>query len=97
MDAPVAFEWDDAKAAANEAKHGVPFAFAVRVFLDEDRLESEASRPEDRETRLKLVGSIDGMLYTVVFTWRGEIRRIISARRTNKREERAYGDRSLQT
>jgi uncharacterized DUF497 family protein len=30
---PSAFEWDDAKAASNLAKHGVPFAFAARVFL----------------------------------------------------------------
>lgn len=28
------FEWDDAKARANLAKHGVPFDYAARVFLD---------------------------------------------------------------
>jgi len=34
VELPREFEWDDVKAAANEAKHGVPFAFAARVFLD---------------------------------------------------------------
>ena len=30
----MAFEWDDAKATANEAKHGVPFEYTASVFLD---------------------------------------------------------------
>jgi uncharacterized DUF497 family protein len=29
-----AFDWDDAKAESNRAKHGVPSAYATRVFLD---------------------------------------------------------------
>jgi len=37
MDTFRAFEWDDAKAARNLAKHGVPFAYAARVFLDAAR------------------------------------------------------------
>ena len=90
------FEWDDGKAEANEAKHGVTFAFASRVFLDEDRLELDASRPQEGEQRSKTVGMIDGRIYTVVFTWRGKVRRLISARRSNGREERAYGDRSYE-
>jgi uncharacterized DUF497 family protein len=28
------FEWDDAKAASNELKHGVTFAEAATAFLD---------------------------------------------------------------
>ncbi len=35
------FEWDEEKAALNEQKHGVPFPFAARVFLDENRLEGQ--------------------------------------------------------
>ena len=37
------FEWDDAKARANLAKHGVPFGYAARVFLDPGKVEFEAS------------------------------------------------------
>ena len=96
MAAPLEFEWDDGKAEANEAKHGVAFAFASRAFLDEDRLELDASRQHEGERRSKAVGMIDGRIYTVVFTWRGRVRRLISARRSNRREEREYGDRSFE-
>jgi uncharacterized DUF497 family protein len=89
------FEWDEAKARANEAKHRLSFRFAAAVFDDDNRLELDASRPEDGEVRSKVVGMIDGSLYTVVFVMRGESYRIISARRSNRREERNYGDRSL--
>ena len=89
------FEWDEAKARANEAKHRVSFAYALAVFDDADRLELDTSRPEDGETRFKAIGMIGATLYTVVFVIRGEAWRIISARRSNRREERNYGDRSL--
>ena len=73
------------------------FRVAVAAFDDSNRLELDASRPEDGEVRSKVIGMIDGSLYTVVFVMRGESYRIISARRSNRREERSYGDRSLHT
>ena len=33
------FEWDDDKAEANYAKHGIPFELAVRVFDDPFRFD----------------------------------------------------------
>ena len=39
------FEWDEEKAAANVAKHGIRFDYAARVFLDPYRLEM----PDERE------------------------------------------------
>jgi uncharacterized protein len=86
------FEWDTAKAAANLAHHGVRFEFAVRVFDDSARVEFDVSRARDGEPRRKCVGHIAGKLYVVVFTMRGGIRRIISARRTNRSEEKRYDD-----
>jgi uncharacterized protein len=71
------------------------FPFALAVFDDAERLELDASRPQDGETRFKAVGMIGTVLYTVVFVVRGESWRIISARRSNRREERSYGDRTL--
>jgi len=50
-----------------------------------------ASRPEDGETRAKLIGAIEGRIFTVVFTRRGGLIRLISARRANAQETRAYG------
>ncbi len=85
------FAWDDAKAAANLVKHGVSFAYATRVFLDPDRVAVDASRPEDGERRLKLVGAIGGLVFAVVVTERDGAIRLISARRCNAAEARAYG------
>jgi uncharacterized protein len=85
------FEWDDAKAEANLAKHGVSFAYAARAFLDEGRVDLDVSRTADGETRRKLVGVIEGRLYAVVYTVRRGRIRLISARRCNAKEERAYG------
>jgi len=89
---PVDFEWDDAKAASNLDKHGVRFAYAVRVFDDPDRIEIDAARAKDGETRRKTLGRIDGRVFTVVHVMRGESCRLISARRANRKEERCYGD-----
>jgi len=85
------FEWDDAKAQSNLAKHGVPFAYAARAFLDPDLVDFDASKPEDGEVRRKAVGVIEGRLFTVVYTERDDVVRIISARRCNAAEARRYG------
>jgi hypothetical protein len=85
------FDWDDAKARSNLAKHGVPFPYAVRVFLDPDMVNLDASREGDKEARRKAVGLIEGKLYVVVYVDREGLRRVISARRTNATEQRAYG------
>lgn len=95
MQPPAEFEWDDAKAASNEAKHAISFPIAVRVFEDADCLVVDASHLDDGEPRLKAVGVIQERLITVVFTLRGNLCRIISARRSNGKEERSYGNRSI--
>jgi uncharacterized protein len=84
------FEWDDAKARANLAKHGVPFDYAARVFLDPGMVEFDASHEGDAEVRQKAVGLIEDKLFVVVFTDRDGVCRIISARRANTKERRAY-------
>lgn len=91
MDEPLAFEWDDAKAEANAAKHGVPFPYATLVFLDGGRVDLDASRTVDGEPRRKVIGRIEGRLYAVVYTPRGDNLRLISARRCNANEEKHYG------
>jgi uncharacterized DUF497 family protein len=52
----------------------------------------DASREEDSESRMKAVGQLGGRLFVVVYTERENAIRIISARRTNKSEDQAYGD-----
>ncbi len=91
MDTPAEFEWEDAKASANEAKHRVHFDYAAAVFLDGNRLDLDTTRTVDGEERRKTIGLIGGKLYTVVYTRRGSVCRLISARRSNAKESRSYG------
>ena len=84
------FEWHAQKAAQNIAKHGVPFEYAARVFLDPHRLDREDMRLDYREERRITVGQIEGQVYAVAYTIRGEIIRLISARKANRRERRRY-------
>ncbi len=84
------FEWDDAKEASNVAKHGATFVTGIKVFADPSHIEIDTSRANDRETRTKCVGLVEGKLMIAVFTMRRGVYRIISARRANKQEERTY-------
>lgn len=91
------FEWDAAKDQSNHAKHSISFEEAIAIFADSDVIVLDATHGEDEETRLKAIGRIEGKLFVVVFTQRGKLKRIISARRANRTEERIYGDRESQT
>ena len=83
------FEWDDAKAAINYAKHKISFEAAAAVFDDPEVV--TATRKRDGEERFRAIGAIDGRVFTVVYTMRAARMRLISARRSNRREEGAYG------
>jgi uncharacterized DUF497 family protein len=85
------FDWDDEKALRNQVKHNLEFSYATNVFLDPNRADFDVSRMVDRETRRKAIGLVEGRLLTVVYTSRAGSIRIISARRSNSREIRAYG------
>jgi len=83
------FEWDEAKNIANLAKHKLPFAVVLDFPWHEAAL-YERSRESDGEQRYAAVGLFRGKLHTVIFTKRGTVTRIISLRRSNAAEERAY-------
>ena len=82
-------EWHSRKAVANLEKHGIDFADAATVFLDE----LAVTIPDDRadEERFITLGT-DGLgrVLVLVYTWRGENIRLISARRATRRERRQY-------
>lgn len=84
---PLEFEWDPAKSEATFADRGIDFAFAVRVFQG-PVLETVADR--EGEARVRAVGEIDGVFYTVIYTVREGRYRIISARRAWKNEQREF-------
>lgn len=82
--------FDPSKDAVNREKHGLSLAFGNQIFEDENHLIIPSIRPEDREQRFKVVGLVDEKLFTAVFTWRDDMPRFISVRRSNSGEERAY-------
>jgi len=87
----VEFEWDDAKSNACFAERGFDFAYAVRVFLDPDRLVEVNNRFDYGELRYRVLGQIAGRIFVVVYTPRGEAFRVISARKANAKEVAPYG------
>jgi uncharacterized protein len=84
------FEWDPAKAATNLRKHGVPFSYATRVFLDPHRLDRLDRRRDYGEERRLTFGLIEARVYVVTYTPRRRSIRLISARKANDRETKQY-------
>jgi uncharacterized protein len=84
------FEWDEEKARANLAKHGVSFDEATRVFDDPAGIQDLDDRFDYGEERTVATGQVEGVVLKVTFTMRGDICRIISARRAKKHEEQDY-------
>lgn len=84
------YEWNDGKCRANVRKHGIDFADAVAVFGDDGLMIMEDEEPDEQRF---VAAGLDGLgrLLVVVFTWRAERIRIISARRANPTERSAYG------
>lgn len=85
----MSFEWDSEKAETNRRKHGVDFADAVSVLEDPSALTLEDER--ETEERLVTMGMDSlGRILVVVYTWRGESVRLISARRATRSERNQY-------
>ena len=83
------FEWDDDKAAANLARHKVAIE-RVKEFDWSTALIVVDDREDYGELRMKALGLIGERLHVVVFTERGDTIRVISLRKANRREAKAY-------
>jgi uncharacterized DUF497 family protein len=75
----------------NLQKHGVSFDDALYVFADPFRLDAPDFRMDCGEARRLTMGQIDGRLFVVAYTIRGDVVRLISARKANGREQKGYG------
>ena len=84
-------EFDQAKDAANIVKHGVSMALADRICWP-DVLCMPDGRRDYGELREIGFAVIDDRLYVVVFVQRGEVMRIISLRKANRREVKLYDE-----
>jgi uncharacterized protein len=87
MEIPDGFEWDVEKNRQNIAKHGIDFEDAIEIFYSHILLRQSDRNNEERWVAL---GSLEDRLIAVIFTWRANVVRIISARRAWKNEERKY-------
>jgi uncharacterized protein len=83
-------EWDPNKAAINRKNHGVRFSDAEAVLFDLNALSMEDEAAEG-EQRFIAIG-LDHLLRVlfVVYTYRGENIRLISARPATRHERRQY-------
>ena len=97
---PYQFEWDEAKAAANERKHDVTFELASSVFYDPRLLTVADVEHSETEERWLSVGiARNGVLISLVYLWSetdpAAIKvRIIPARRATQAERRQYEEGS---
>jgi uncharacterized DUF497 family protein len=81
------FEWHERKRAINLEKHGIDFEDALTIWSG-----PVATRRSMHglETRFISIGSMDGRIVAVVWTVRGQRRRLISARRARTHEGACY-------
>jgi len=84
------FEWHDAKARSNYAKHGVTFDIARKAFADPFMVEILDNTEDYGEERFLLIGMADGHLLSVIYTPRQGRYRLITARRATKDEQDHY-------
>ena len=89
----ITFDWDQAKAASNQKKHGVSFEEARSVFYDEFAVQFFDDENSGSEDRFLMLGfSDEARLLIVCHCERenGNVIRIISARKATKKEGKYY-------
>ncbi len=82
------FDYDPKKSQSNRFKHGIDFEEAQYLWMDKNGLVLEAG--QDKEQRFLIIARYNGKHWTAVYTLRSKAIRIISVRRSRKREIEAY-------
>ena len=83
------FEFDERKSVANFQKHGIDFFEIQALWNDSDLLEIPARIVQD-EGRCLVIGKIGEKHWSAIITYRDDSVRIISARRSRKKEVENY-------
>ena len=73
------FEWDPAKDAENQRKHGVAFVKAQYAFADPRRVIARDLTHSEAEERFFCFGEVGGGVLTVRYTYRDGVIRITGA------------------
>ena len=82
------FEYDPDKSRSNQVKHGIDFEEAQTLWADPDLVEIRA-RTED-EPRFIVIGRISDKHWSGVITYRSDVIRVISVRRSRPEEVKLY-------
>jgi hypothetical protein len=86
------YEWDSAKAKSNQEEHGVDFADAAQVF-ENPYLDREDTDAVGDQVFVALGMDNLGRLLVVVYTYRKDRIRLISARKATRKEGKEYARR----
>ena len=85
------FHWDAGNATKNWQTHQVSQAECEQIFFNQPLLVADDVKHSQHEPRLFALGQTNaGRLLFVVFTIRGDLIRVISARDMSRAERRAY-------
>jgi uncharacterized DUF497 family protein len=84
------FEWDAVKATENLRKHNIDFSDAAVAVEDPFALTMRDELAEEEDRWIALGVDALGRLLVVVYTWRGDTLRLISARLATPSERRQY-------
>ncbi len=85
--------WDPEKAQKNFRKHGVRFSDAEAVLLDPNALTEDDDVVEGGRRFVSIGTDTVGRVVVVVYCYRGDDIRLISARRATRQERRQYEGR----
>ena len=84
------YQWDADKAQSNLEKHGIDFADSVGVFEDDWALTLTEHNVEGEQRFVTMGMDFLGRIQVVVYTYREETIRILSARKATKNEREIY-------
>ena len=84
------FDWNPAKRAKTIAERGIDFVDVLTGFADPSKKTARDDRKDYGEQRFNMLAKVQGRVFHITFTKRGEVTWIISARKANKREQRRY-------
>ena len=82
--------WDPEKARVNRRKHGVAFPDAEVALFDPHALTREDESAEGEHRFVSVGTDALGRVLVLVFTWRDDTVRLISARKATRRERSTY-------
>ena len=83
-------EWDPEKAISNFKKHGIRFPDAEVALFDPHAMTREDEDVEGEQRLISIGRDVVARIVVVVYTYRGENVRVISARKATRKERRAY-------